>query len=183
LTDRDIEDFVRKQSPRVFRLLYRLLGGSQNLEDLAQEVFLRLCKGISQFRAAAALETFLYRIVINVVNDERKRLGRERRRVTSLDDTNAAWHDRLPSGAEHPINTLIRHDFLAAVEQGLAVVSDTERACLVFFYQEGRSYEQISAVLGLPIGTVKTHLHRGRLRLREHAQQYLAARHKQETKT
>ena len=184
LTNTEFEEFVGKNSPRVFRLLYRLLGSSQNLEDLAQEVFLRLFRALSQFRGAAKLETFLYRIVINVATDERKRLAREREKVTSLDDEAAQWHDQLTNESdESPINTLVRMDFLAAVQQGLADVSDTERSCLVLFYQEGRSYKEISAVLRLPVGTVKTHLHRGRLRLRTHVQNYLTVRRKQETQT
>jgi RNA polymerase sigma-70 factor (ECF subfamily) len=180
---KDFEEIVRSESPRVFRLLCRLLGRSEDLEDLAQEVFLRLFRAIPHFRGAAKLETYLYRIVINVAKDERRRLGHQREKMTSLDDTNAEWHDRLPSRAEHPIHALMRLDFLAAMEHGLTAVSDAERTCLVLFYQEGRSYEQIAGVLGLPVGTVKTHLYRGRLRLKEQAQQYLATRRKQETRT
>jgi RNA polymerase sigma-70 factor (ECF subfamily) len=166
----------------VIRLLCRLIGSNQNVEDLAQEVFLRLSRAMLHFRGEAKLETFLFRIVINVANDERKRLERIRKSLTSLDDTEAEWHERLPSPSEHPLDALVQSDFLAAVEEGIRAISEVERACVVLFYQEDRSYKEISAVLDLPVGTVKTHLHRGRLKVRERAQRYLSKRAPEETK-
>ncbi len=109
-------------------------------------------------------------------------LDAKRENITSLDDTNEQWHDRLPSPAEHPIDALVRSDFLTAIEEGLKAVNEVERACLVLFYQEGRGYKEISAVLDLPVGTIKTHLHRGRLRVREHAQRYLFKRSQRKAK-
>ena len=58
-------------------------------------------------------------------------------------------------------------EFQSAVNEHLAALSDIERTVLVLYHQEERSYQQISAALGIPLGTVRTHLHRGRKRLRE----------------
>jgi RNA polymerase sigma-70 factor (ECF subfamily) len=62
---------------------------------------------------------------------------------------------------------LLEREFAEGVERALAQLSSVQRAVLVLYHQEERSYEQIAAVLGMPIGTVRTHLHRGRARLRE----------------
>jgi RNA polymerase sigma factor (sigma-70 family) len=170
------QEIVEKESPVVFRLLARLLGRRDNLEDLAQEVFLRLYRAMDHFRGESSLSTFLYRITVNVAHDEHTRIKQGRQRLTSLDDPESGWHERLPGRDRHPLDDMIRTQFRTVVEECLALLSERERACLVMFYQEGRSYEDIRRILDIPVGTVKAHLHRGRQRLRAHVQDRLAAR-------
>lgn len=137
-------------------------------------MFLRLYRAMDDFRGESALSTFLYRITVNVAHDEQTRINQRRQRLTSLDDPESGRHDRLSGSAHDPLDTMIRTQFRTIVDDCLRLLSERERACLVMYYQEGRSYEAIRKILDIPVGTVKAHLHRGRQRLRAHVQERLA---------
>jgi RNA polymerase sigma factor (sigma-70 family) len=157
-------ELVEEHQELVFRTLTRLLGRGGEIEDLAQEVFLRLLRGLPQFRGHAKLSTWLYRITVNVAHDEiRRRI--ETREAVSLDDPDAGWHERLACAGSDLGERLDRRRFLVSLEAGLAQLPLQDRAILVLWYQEERSYKEIAEILDLPMGTVKTHLHRARARL------------------
>jgi RNA polymerase sigma factor (sigma-70 family) len=150
----------------VFRTLYRLMDGREGIDDLAQEVFLRLYRALHGFRGEARLETYLYRIVVNVAHDARRRRSKERTSHVSLNDEDAGWENRLAHKDADAEQRLQEKQFAASVEEAMAQLNPQERAALVLYHQEEQSYEQIAAALGLPVNTVRTHLHRGRARLR-----------------
>lgn len=146
----------------VFRTIARLTGDRLGLEDMAQEVFLRLFRALPHFRGDAQLSTFLYRIVVNVVNDEFR--DRKKARLTSpIEDEQARG---LAHSSASPAVLAERAQMQQAVEAGLRQLTPQDRTILTLHYQEGRSYEEIAAVLDLPMGTVKTHLYRARERLK-----------------
>ena len=149
----------------VFRTLARLTGERGQLDDLAQEVFLRLLRGSRSFQGRAKITTYLYQIIVNVVRDEWERKRRARQHV-SIDEKEAHWEDRLPVSSTDPGEVIDRRQLLGAVEEAMGQLSLQDRTILVLYHQEEESYEQIAAVLGLPLGTVKTNLHRARVRLR-----------------
>ncbi|MFC6646227.1 RNA polymerase sigma factor [Granulicella cerasi] len=168
---------VREHQTAVFRTLTRLTGAGPHVEDLAQEAFLRLYRALPEFRGDAAISTYLYRIVVNLAQDEWKRRRRERGVLASvpvddqdLDDNGAAWlenqagSDLLDHGRT-PEQKLSDAHLQRIVEEELALLPPQERAVIVLYHQEEQTYEAISAALALPINTVRTHLHRGRKRL------------------
>ena len=104
---------------------------------------------------------------MNVAQDEWKRRRREDQPLTSISDEAADWEDRLPHPDRNAEDQIADAEFQQAVEEHLGRLSAIERTVLVLYHQEERTYEQISLTLGLPLGTVRTHLHRGRKRLRE----------------
>ena len=148
----------------VFRVLSRMVGRSQELDDLAQEVFLRLFRALPHFERRAQLSTYLYRIAINVAQDEWRR-RRASRRSESLSDRDTAWENRLPHPAERADEALERRQLWNIVQRSLPDLSAPERAALVLYHQEERSYDEIARIMELPLGTVRTHLHRGRQKL------------------
>jgi RNA polymerase sigma-70 factor, ECF subfamily len=158
---------VEEHAPMVFRTLLRLLGRGEGLDDLAQDCFLRLYRALPAFRGEALVSTYLYRIVVNVAQDELRRRHREERPLTSIADEAEDWGDRLRHPGRNAEELLLEREFAAGVERALGQLSAIQRTILVLYHQEERTYEQIAAVLGMPIGTVRTHLHRGRARLRE----------------
>jgi RNA polymerase sigma factor (sigma-70 family) len=164
--DDNFEQIVRDHQAMVFRTLVRLTGSREYVEDLAQEVFLRLFRALAGFRGEALITTYLYRIVVNVAQDEWKRRRRDRP-LTSLSDEEADWEGRLAHPSRDAEQQLAERQFRYSVEQELHQLNPIERAVLVLYHQEELSYEQIALSLGLPIGTVRTHLHRGRKKLRE----------------
>ena len=170
------EALVREHQGMVFRTLTRLTGAGAQVEDLAQEVFLRLYRALPEFRGEAALSTYLYRIVVNVAQDEWKRRRRERSVIAAApamaEEDDAGWiesfgGDELTEHARNPEQRMEDAEVQAAVEAAMEGLPEMERAVLVLYHQEECSYEGIAAALGMPINTVRTHLHRGRKRLSE----------------
>jgi RNA polymerase sigma factor (sigma-70 family) len=170
-TDLTFEQLVRDHQSMVFRTLLRLTGSREHLDDLAQDVFLRLYRALPSFRGEALITTYLYRIAVNVAQDEWKRRRRDRDTHVSLSDDTSAWEDRLPHPDRNAEEQLEEREFQQSVEDQLQRLSQIERTILVLYHQEERSYEQIAYALGMPIGTIRTHLHRGRKKLREALQQ------------
>jgi len=191
----NFESLVREHQGLVFRTLVRLTGPGEHVEDLAQEVFLRLYRALPEFRGEAAISTYLYRIVVNIAQDEWKRRRKEREHVAhepeSAADENeyGVWLENMAGDAfagEHarnPEQRMQEAQVQQVVEDAILELPDNERAVLVLYHQEERSYEGIAAALGMPVNTVRTHLHRGRKRLSELVQSRLARPQRSEGKT
>ena len=169
--DLTFEQLVRDHQAMVFRTLLRLTGSREHIDDLAQDVFLRLYRALPSFRGEALITTYLYRIAVNVAQDEWKRRRRDDRSHVSLSDETSAWEERLAHPDRNAEQQLEEREFQQTVEEQLQLLSQLERTILFLYHQEERTYEQIAYTLGLPIGTVRTHLHRGRKKLREAIQQ------------
>jgi RNA polymerase sigma-70 factor (ECF subfamily) len=165
--DLSFEQVVRDHQAMVFRTLLRLTGSEEHLDDLAQDVFLRLYRALPGFRGEALVTTYLYRIVVNVAQDEWKRRRKYDQPLISISDDVSAWEERLEHPDSNAEEQMEEREFQLTVEEQLQRLSSVERSVLVLYHQEERSYEQISSALGMPIGTVRTHLHRGRKKLRE----------------
>lgn len=169
--DLSFEQVVRDHQAMVFRTIYRLTGSRENLEDLAQEVFLRLYRALPNFRGESLVSTYLYRIAVNVAQNEWKRRRRLERPLVSISEEINAWEDRLEHPAQNAEQQMEEREFRLLLEEQLQELSSIERTVLVLYHQEERSYEQIAAALNMPIGTIRTHLHRGRKKLRERLQE------------
>ena len=178
-TDSSFEEIVREHQAMVFRTLLRLTGSREHLDDLAQDVFLRLYRALPSFRGEALVTTYLYRIAVNVAQDEWKRRRRDAQSLVSISDETSGWEERLPHPGRNAEEQMEEREFQLAVEEQMQRLSQVERAVLVLYHQEERTYEQIALALGLPIGTVRTHLHRGRRKLRDG----VAARRSEEDRT
>jgi RNA polymerase sigma-70 factor (ECF subfamily) len=169
------EALVREHQGLVFRTLTRFTGAGAHVDDLAQEVFLRLYKALPYFRGESTMATYLYRIAYNVAQDEWKRRRKERTHIASApatDEDDGDWMesfagDDLREHARNPEQRMVDAETQQAVETALGGLSGVERAVLVLYHQEECSYEGIAAALEMPINTVRTHLHRGRKKLSE----------------
>jgi RNA polymerase sigma factor (sigma-70 family) len=166
-TDLTFEQLVHDHQAMVFRTLLRLTGSREHIDDLAQDVFLRLYRALPSFRGEALITTYLYRITVNVAQDEWKRRRRDDRPLVSLSDETADWEARLQHPSRNAEEQMEEREFQQMVEEQLQRLSQVERTVLVLYHQEECTYEQIALALGLPIGTVRTHLHRGRKKLRD----------------
>lgn len=175
-SESNFEQIVRDHQAMVFRVLGRMTGGRDGIDDLAQDVFLRLFRALPGFRNEAQISTYLYRIAVNVAQDAWKRRRRDDRTHVSLSDETSAWEERLEHPGQTPAQNVEEREFQRLVEEHLMQLSGVERAVLVLYHQEERSYQQIAAALDMPIGTVRTHLYRGRRKLREALTQQEAAR-------
>lgn len=147
---------VRRHQSAVRSLLRRLTAGQHALaDDLAQETFLQAYRKLAQFRADAQFATWLYRIATNAYLQHL----RARRVELSLDELPAIAADAVD---ETPANTDLQLDMARA----FALLSPAERAALMQCYHLDMSHEQAAAALQCPVGTLKSHIARGRQKLK-----------------
>lgn len=150
------EELVDRYKNLVFAMIMRTISDRSQAEDLAQEVFLRVHRGLPYFRGEARLSTWIYRIVINVCTQ-----GRGRTSSLSLDDENA----RVPAQA-----SIDRHaddlELRDRLEKAIAQLPEQYRLLIAAHYLRGVQYEELADAMNLPLGTVKTQLHRAKRQLR-----------------
>src|SRR6202453_1113001 len=100
----------------VFRTLLRLTGSREHVDDLAQDVFLRLYRALPSFRGEALITTYLYRITVNVAQDEWKRRRRDDRPLVSLSDEGSSWEDRVQHPRRNAEQQLAEKEFRYSVD-------------------------------------------------------------------
>ena len=144
----------------MYRLAYRLTGNRPDAEDLTQDVFVRVFRSLHRFQPGT-FEGWLHRITTNLFLDSARR--RQKIRFDGLADGSA---ERLPSAWPGPSEQLADADLDHDVAAALAALTPEFRAAVVLCDIEGLSYEEISAVLDVKIGTVRSRIHRGRAQLR-----------------
>jgi RNA polymerase sigma-70 factor, ECF subfamily len=160
-SDAAFRELVDRYKDLVFGLISRTVIDRSRTDDLAQEVFLKVHRGLPYFRGEARLSTWIYRIVLNVCADERARRSVE----ISLDTFGADGWPRLDPGTiDRSYSDLELRDRL---NKALARLPHDTRFLITAHYLSGRKYEELADVLGVPLGTVKTQLHRAKRRLRE----------------
>jgi RNA polymerase sigma-70 factor (ECF subfamily) len=153
------DDVVREHGPRVYRLAFRLTGNRYDAEDLTHEVFLRVFRSLSDY-VPGTFEGWLYRITVNLFLDGMRR--RSRVRFEPLpDDT-----ERIAGASATPESDFEHLNLDADVRAALLSLPPDFRAAVVLCDIEGLPYEEIAAVLGIKLGTVRSRIHRGRAQLR-----------------
>ena len=151
------QELVDRYKNLVFAMIARMVQDRSRVEDLAQDVFLRVHRGLPYFRGEARLSTWIYRIVANVCSQARTRTPLP----VSLDDERSAAS--RPSGADPQFAEIELRDRL---EKAIARLPDRQRFLIAAHYLQGVQYEDLADALGLPLGTVKTHLYRAKRELR-----------------
>ncbi len=153
-------ELVRDHSTQVYRLAYRLTGNRHDAEDLTQDVFVRVFKSIHSFQSGT-IEGWLHRITTNLFLDQARRKQRIRMDSSST-APEGVW------GAESSPEDLHAEGLLDEdVAEALAALKPQQRAAVVLCDIEGLSYEEISEVLGVKVGTVRSRIARGRAQLRD----------------
>jgi RNA polymerase sigma-70 factor, ECF subfamily len=155
------DEVVRTHSARVYRLAYRLTGNKHDAEDLTQEVFVRVFRSLSSY-TPGTFEGWLHRITTNLFLDQARR--KQRIRFDALPED---AEQRMPGRAPNPAHAFHDARFDSDVEQALAGLPPDFRVAVVLCDVEGLTYEEISAVLDIKLGTVRSRIHRGRAMLRK----------------
>ena len=154
---------VRRYNTKVYSLAYRLLNSVEDAEDVAQDTFSQAFKGLGSFRGSSKFYTWLFRITYNLAISQR----RKRKPALSLNSqTDSQGEITLPSDDASPMKNMEDEEGKTLMDKALGLLSLDHRAGLVLKEIEGFSYEEIALSLGVPVGTVRSRLHRARLELR-----------------
>ncbi len=180
--DREAFDvLVERYTPRVYNLSLRITGSPEEAADCVQEAFLRAFASLRRFRGEAAFSTWLYRVAINVANDASRRLRSQPLRASELErpdsDEPISELDRFGSGLEggtkSPEDSLLESERREVVFDAIRSLPEHYRTMIVLYDLQGLSYEEISRVVGVRVGTVKSRLSRARLALKERLEPHL----------
>lgn len=155
-------ELVRRYQDRLCHTLTQLCGSADEGQDVAQDAFVQAYTRLDGFQQASAFYTWLYRIAFNLAMTRRRR----RRSQVSIDERREVGLE-LVDGSPLPTAGLEEADRARRVQHALAQLSDEHRQVLMLRELEDWSYEDIAATLELPIGTVRSRLHRARLELRD----------------
>ncbi|PYR31035.1 MAG: hypothetical protein DMF92_06695 [Acidobacteria bacterium] len=156
--ERAFEELVDRFKDLVFGLIARTVQDRSRAEDLAQDVFLRIHRGLPYFRGEARLSTWIYRIVANVCAQDQA----PREAMVSLDDDRMSGRS-MPSVSDRRFSDLELRDRL---EKAIVRLPANYRLLIAAHYLDGARYEELAEALQLPLGTVKTQLYRAKQQLR-----------------
>jgi RNA polymerase sigma-70 factor, ECF subfamily len=160
---------VTRYSNYVYTIAVRIVGNESDAEDVAQEAFVRAYRALPRFRGDSKFSSWLYRIAANRALTH---LKRRRRRVAAV-DIGAGPHVEAEASqvdcrdSDRPDHAVMDSEFRSRVRAAVAELPEQYRVVVTLFYLEERSYKEVAETLGIPMGTLKTHLHRARFLLRE----------------
>jgi len=144
---------VERHGDRAYGLAFRMLGSAAEAEEAAQDAFLRAWRALPGFRGESTFSTWLHRIVVRRALDRQAVLKTRRAREAPLDET-VERDLAAPAAGDSALQRTL--------DRLLDSLSDVQRAAVMLYYYEDRSVDEVARMLGLPEGTVKTHLHRAR---------------------
>ena len=157
---RAFEELYGEFSSLVYSLSLRMSGSPERAQDLSQEVFLRIHKSLARFKGKSTLKTWIYRITLNHC---RSKLGRKRYPTDSLDEPEAR---EVVEERRGPEDRALAQDAKRTVEKALTLIDPSFREAVVLRDIEELSYQEISEVLSVKIGTVRSRISRGRAQLK-----------------
>ncbi len=169
---------IVKYQDRVYNAVWRISGNAEDARDLTQEAFLKALQRISSFREDSGFYTWIFRIAVNLALTARR--SQKVRRTVALDEsqdlstTQAVGLMRYTD--EVPEDRHLQEKLLEAMQS----LDDDQRAVVVLRDIEDMNYQTIGEILEVPVGTVKSRLHRGRMALREALGPMLGDKHRQE---
>jgi RNA polymerase sigma-70 factor (ECF subfamily) len=155
------EVLVRRHEKTIFNLVYRMLGDYDDAIEVSQEVFLSAYRAIGQFRGDANFSTWLYRIALNHVTTRRRSNNSRQHRTAPIEDIELI-RDSQPGPAE----TLEKKEMQERVQLALNKLSPEDAAVILLRDLQDVPYDEVARLLEIPVGTVKSRLHRARQALK-----------------
>lgn len=170
--DRAFRELVRRYERPVFSLIFRMVRDREAAEDLAQDSFVKVLNHLDRYRPEFKFSSWIFKIANNVAIDH---LRKRQLDTVSIDGSPhaasiaeaAASSFDLTAQQESALEEMEAKEIGGAIERAIASLRPEYRSCIMLRHVEGRSYEEIAATLDLPLGTVKTYIHRARNELRQ----------------
>jgi len=164
------EILVRRHEKTIFNLVYRMLGDYDEAAEVSQEVFLSAFRAVGQFRGDANFSTWLYRIALNHTSTRRKSLGARQQRTMPIESA-----DQLSDPQPGPAETLEKKQIRERVQNALSQLDPEDAKVLLLRDLQDIPYDEVARVLEIPVGTVKSRLHRARQALKARLAPYFYA--------
>lgn len=158
------EQLMRRHESRMYSVAIRMCGNREDAQDCVQDAMLRIYRALDRFKGQSSFSTWVYRITMNTCLDELRR--RKVRASTSLDSLlESGWSptDESDTPERHAIDSERRK----ALSQAIHSLPEDMRSAIVLREMQGLSYEEISDVLSVNVGTIKSRISRGREKLRQ----------------
>lgn len=172
-SDAAYRELLKRYERPVFSLIYRMVRDRELAEDLTQETFIKALNALDSYRPEYKFSSWIFKIANNAAIDQ---LRRRELDTLSLDgapgaetaEAIEATSLQVGSKAESPLDELEAKEIGTAIERAIGRLRPEYRSCILLRHVEGRAYEEIAEMLDLPLGTVKTYIHRARNELREY---------------
>ena len=165
-------ELIRRYERPVFSLVYRMVRDRELSEDLTQDTFIKVLTHIDKYRSEFKFSSWLFKIANNVAIDHLRRrqldtVSMEGSPHATSSDIAEATSFELATQGETPLEELEARELGSEIERAISQLRPEYRACILLRHVEDKSYEEIAATLDLPLGTVKTYIHRARHELRK----------------
>ena len=169
------DDLMQQYYSLVYNVAFRMLGNADSASDATQTTVIRAYRALTQFRQDAAFSTWLYRIATNVCLDRLRQDERNAQSLTVMDSEGGQGLDELDVPDNHldPAGIVERYERQTLVQEAIDTLHPEHRTVVVLFDINGLSYEEISEMLEVPLGTVKSRLNRARIALKERLMPHL----------
>lgn len=164
------ELLARYERP-VFSLVFRMVRDRETAEDLSQETFIKVLNNLDRYSPEFKFSSWLFKIANNLTIDHLRRRRLETVSIEGAPDavtseSAKATSIAVVSGNESPLEELESRELGTAIERAIGQLRPEYRACILLRHVEDKSYEEIAEIVKLPLGTVKTYIHRARHELR-----------------
>ena len=164
-------ELIKRYERPVFSLVFRMVRDRELAEDLTQDTFVKVLSHLDRYRTDFKFSSWLFKIANNVAIDH---LRRRQLDTVSIDgsphamtaDAVEASRFDISDDSENALDEMEARELGSAIERAIASLRPEYRSCIMLRHVEGRSYEEIAGTLDLPLGTVKTYIHRARHELR-----------------
>jgi RNA polymerase sigma-70 factor (ECF subfamily) len=164
-------ELIKRYERPVFSLVFRMVRDRELAEDLTQDTFVKVLSHLDRYRTDFKFSSWLFKIANNVAIDHLRRRQLDTVSIdgsphaTNSDAVEASRFD-ISDGSESALDEMEAKELGSAIEQAISSLRPEYRSCILLRHVEGRSYEEIASTLDLPLGTVKTYIHRARHELR-----------------
>jgi RNA polymerase sigma-70 factor (ECF subfamily) len=162
---------VERHQKAIFNLLYRMLGDYDDAAEVSQEAFLSAYRSIKSFRGDSSFSTWLYRIAVNHANTRRKNLALAQQRASLVESL-----ETVGDGGPDPAEALEQKEMHERVQTALNALGKDDAAIIVLRDLQDIPYDRVAAILGIPVGTVKSRLHRARRALKARLAPYFKSK-------
>jgi RNA polymerase sigma-70 factor (ECF subfamily) len=164
-------ELIRRYQRPVFSLVFRMVRDRELAEDLAQETFVKVLNAIDSYRPEYKFSSWIFKIANNAAIDHLRRRNLD---TLSIDgsphaetaEAIEATTLQLGDGQESPLDEVASRELGEQIERAINALRPEYRSCILLRHIDGRPYEEIAEILDLPLGTVKTYIHRARNELR-----------------